>query len=195
VLYVGSIVPIRLPTSVIRALALLPDGVRLRVIGYTTSGHADYVRELQRLAWTLGVAHRTEFVDGVPHQQLLMMSRDADVGLALMPVESEDATLEWMPGASNKPFEYLACGAALVVPDLPAWRDMFVDPGYGLACHPRDPASIAAALRWLIEHPTEMRAMGERGRQRVSDDWNYETQFGPVRDWITANDNVRLAAA
>jgi glycosyltransferase involved in cell wall biosynthesis len=183
-LYAGSIVPVRLPTSVIEALALLPDGVRFRAIGYVTAGYPDYVQALRALAARLGVEQRTQFLDGVPHPELLVKSRDADVGLVLMPVGDADSYAQWMPGASNKPFDYLASGLALLVSDEPGWRQLYVDPGYGLACRPDDPWSIAGALRWLMDHPEEMRAMGERGRRRVATEWNYETQFAPVRAWL-----------
>ena len=124
-------------------------------------------------------------MDAIPHANLLLKIREADVGLALMPVMAGDhESQQWMPGASNKPFDYLASGLALLVSDLPAWRHLFVEPGYGLACTPEDPRSIADALQWLIDHPREMRAMGERGRQRIEAEWNYETEFGPVREWL-----------
>jgi glycosyltransferase involved in cell wall biosynthesis len=85
-----------------------------------------------------------------------------------------------MSGASNKAFDYLACGLPVLVSDLPDWRRMYVDTGVGLACDPDDPASIAAALQWFLDHPDKVRAMGERGRQRVLAEWNYEAQFAPV---------------
>jgi glycosyltransferase involved in cell wall biosynthesis len=189
--YIGSIVPFRLPCSVLQALTLLPDGVHLRVIGYSSPGHRDYGHELRDLAMGLGVAHRTEFVSAMPHRDLLVMSRDADVGLVLMPVASDDENAQWMPGASNKPFDYLAAGLALLVSDVPGWKHMFVEPGYGLACQADDPESVARALHWFIDHPIETRAMGERGRHRVAADWNYEKQFSPVRDWLDANCHSR----
>jgi glycosyltransferase involved in cell wall biosynthesis len=193
VLYVGSIVPFRLPTTVIEALALLPDDVHLQIIGYASPGHPDYVSELQAIAQRLNVAQRTHFVDGMPHPSLLLRSREADVGLVLMPAVADDESQQWMPGASNKPFDYLASGLAVLVSDEPGWNDLFVEPGYGLACTPEDPGSIADALRWLLDHPVEMRAMGERGRQRVAVEWNYETQFGPVREWLDSRSTATYA--
>ena len=97
-----------------------------------------------------------------------------------MPRQSLDDNEQAMTGASNKPFDYLASGLALLVSDLPDWRTMFVDNGYALAVDPTDPASIATAVSWLLEHPDELRAMGERGRQRILCEWNYEKQFAPV---------------
>jgi hypothetical protein len=61
---------------------------------------------------------------------------------------------------------------------------MYVEPGYGLACNPEDPESIAATIGWYLDHPTEMRAMGEQGRRRILTDWNYEAQFSVVKNQI-----------
>lgn len=181
VLYHGSIVPDRLPPTVIEALAQLPDSVKLRVMGYETVGHKGYVNELKKCAATLGVAARVEFAGTIPQRSdLLTLCHQCDVGLAFMPMSSSDVNLQAMTGASNKPFDYLACGLALLVSDLPDWRNMYVTPGYGLACDPNDPESIASALYWFAQHPGEMQAMGERGRQRIVAEWNYEAQFAPV---------------
>jgi glycosyltransferase involved in cell wall biosynthesis len=181
VLYHGSIVPARLPATVLHALAVLPDTVKLRIIGYETVGHAGYVEELRRLANDLGIADRVHFVGSVPlRADLLDWCRKCDVGLALMPKRSDDLNEQAMVGASNKPFDYLSSGLALLVSDLPDWRQFFVKSGCAYACLPEDPQSIAEALRWFLAHPEEMRAMGELGRQRILTDWNYEAQFAPI---------------
>jgi glycosyltransferase involved in cell wall biosynthesis len=59
-----------------------------------------------------------------------------------------------------------------------------VVPGYGLTCNPEDPASIATALRWYLEHPIQRREMGDRGRQKILDEWHYETQFQKVKNKV-----------
>ncbi|WP_416672272.1 glycosyltransferase [Egbenema bharatensis] len=180
VLYHGSIVPDRLPLAVLQALATLPDTVKLRVIGYETTGHATYVQTLSNVAAKLGLSQRIEFLGAMPRKELLKWCQQSDVGLAFMPITTQDVNLSWMTGASNKPFDYLSCGLPLVVSNLPDWQDLYVKPGYGLACNPDDPDSIAEVLRWYLEHPVEMREMGDRGRRRILNEWNYEIQFSPV---------------
>lgn len=182
VLYHGSIVPARLPLSVIHALARLPGGVRLTIAGYPTLGFPDYVERLLGEAHALGIGDRVAYV-GSPalRSDLLACAGACDLGLALMPRASADHNERTMfSGPSNKVFDYLARGLALLISDTPAWRELYVAPGYGLACDAEDPASIAAALAWCLDHPDELRTMGERGRQRVLDAWNYEAQFAPV---------------
>ena len=85
----------------------------------------------------------------------------------------------------NKHFDYFACGLPLLVSDLPDWRALYVESNLALPVDPEDPASIAGALRWLLERPGELRTMGERGRQRILAEWNYEKQFLPVFQCLT----------
>lgn len=186
VLYHGSIVPSRLPLTVIEALALLPANVKLRIIGYETVGHLGYVEELKVAALKHGVESQLEILRAIPRYELLNWCRKSDVGLAFMPMNSSDLNEQSMVGASNKPFDYLSSGLALLVPDLADWRAVFVNAGYASTCDVNDAQSIASALRWFLEHPEEMRLMGERGRQIVATAWNYERQFRPVFEQLSA---------
>ena len=180
-LYCGSVVPARLPPAVLRALGRLPTALKLRVLGYETVGHAGYPARLRQMAEELVLGDRFEWLGAVPtRDELLEWGRRCDLGLALMPRGSDDVNMRHMAGASNKPFDYLACGLALLVSDLPDWRRMYVEPGYALACDPEGPESIASALGWFLDHRREMREMGERGRVRVLEEWNYEREFEPV---------------
>src|SRR6266566_5914213 len=131
-------------------------------------------------ATELGIADRVMYLGAFPRHALLQNCRNASVGIAFMPLESIDVNEQFMAGASNKPFDYLASGLALLVSNIAEWTKMFVDPGYGLACDPSDPNSIARQLLWFAENPLETRQMGLMGRQRVLQDWNYENTFSPV---------------
>jgi glycosyltransferase involved in cell wall biosynthesis len=186
VLYHGSIVPARLPLAVLDAMTKVPEHVTLRLIGYDTIGSIGYVAQLEEEAHRLNLAARVEFCGTIGrHADLLALSDDCDIGLALMPLQTDDVNVRSMAGASNKAFEYLACGLPMIVSDRPEWRAMFVDPGYARSCDPEDADSIADALQWYLRHPARAREMGENGRQRVVSEWNYETQFAPVFRAIT----------
>jgi glycosyltransferase involved in cell wall biosynthesis len=180
VVYSGSVTPGRLPLPLLEAMASLPGRIRLRVVGYATIGYPDYIDELKDAAKELGIAPDVEFLGVMPRHQLHAVWSDADVGLALHPTRSANHNTRWMVGASNKPFDYMANGLALMVSDVTEWRQTFVTTGFGVASDPDDPASLANALHWLAEHPAETRAMGERGRQQIATRWNYETEFAQV---------------
>ena len=185
-LYHGSIVPERVPYALIEALARLPEEVTLDLTGYETVGSSGYLKKLRDLANTRNVTSRLAINGAVSRRALMGECTRFDVGIALIPRKTSDANFLSMTGASNKPFDYLACGLPVLVSDLPDWREMFVQPGYGLACDPSDPSSIAAAVLTLYEDPVQMRAMGELGRQRILSEWNYESQFqGVMNAWTT----------
>jgi len=178
VVYHGSITPARLPLTVLHAMAMLPADVKLRVIGYETTGYRNYLTDFVEEADRLGLKERLHIVGTLPNRkELLEWCTRSDLGLALMPLQTSDFNERTMAGASNKVFDYLSHGVPVLVSDCEAWRSMFVGAGYGLACVPDDPCSIASALRWLFEHREQGREMGERGRQRIAKEWNYETQF------------------
>jgi glycosyltransferase involved in cell wall biosynthesis len=151
--------------------------VELKFAGYETIGHQGYIQHLLGVARNLSIADRVQYLGLLPDRATLLdLCSQCHVGVALFPRTNRQP----MAGASNKPFDYLACSLALVVSDLPEWRDCYVVLGYARACDPANPDSIAAALRWFLEHPEETQAMGARGRQRILDGWNYESQFAPL---------------
>lgn len=193
-LYHGSIVPDRLPLTVIEALSMVPAEVTLTVVGYETTGASGYVEQLKQRAHALGIAGRLRIVGTLAtRHELIATCREHDAGLALMPMSSTDPNMGSMAGASNKPYDYLACGLALIVSDLADWTEMFVKPGYGLACDASSAESLAAAFNALASRPENARAMGELGRRRILDEWNYEHQFRPVMDLLVGRPDAVAA--
>jgi glycosyltransferase involved in cell wall biosynthesis len=177
VLYHGSITPERLPESVITAIA--ENDMELRLIGYEVQGAKGYVARLLERGRRLG-QNVVEYLGEFSRDRLLAEAARADVGLALLPMDPDDVNLRYMLGASNKVFDYMASGLALLVPELPDWISSFVDTGYGCSCNPADSGSLAAALRWFAANPESRRKMGAKGRAKIESDWNYETVFAPV---------------
>jgi glycosyltransferase involved in cell wall biosynthesis len=179
--YHGSITPDRLPLAVVAAVRRLCGRACLRIAGYEAPGAAGYVQRLLDLGGGSNSTGIVDYAGQVPGRaDLVAAAAQAHVGIALMPSHSSDRNIGHMTGASNKPFEYMAAGLALLVSDRPDWREMFVRPGYARACDPTDPASIAAALAWFIDHPAERRAMGTSGRAKIEAEWNYDSAFEPV---------------
>ncbi len=181
VLFHGSIVPERIPLSYVEMLARCDDGITLGVIGYEPAGARGYKRLMCDAAEKLGIRHRFQCFPAVPQRRdLLEHCSGYDVGLALLAKREWDINSLHMAGASNKPFDYLSQGLAVIVPDDPEWRHLYVDTGCGMACAPEDIDALARLLNWLLAHPEDVRAMGEAGRQRCLSEWNYETKFAPV---------------
>jgi glycosyltransferase involved in cell wall biosynthesis len=74
---------------------------------------------------------------------------------------------EGMPRAL---LEGAAMGRPLIATDVPGCRDVVVDGQTGYLCAPRDPVSLASAMRRLAELPAKERAaMGEAARRRIQE--------------------------
>jgi glycosyltransferase involved in cell wall biosynthesis len=178
--YHGNISPAYVPETLIDALAKTDPAIHLRIVGFEPIGRESHRARLTQRASALGVGDRIQVLSPEPRYRLIERCRQADVGLSFNPACKENFNQEFRASASNKAFEYLASGLALLVTDQPEWRTWFVEPGYGLACDSSDPDSIAGALEWFLHNPAARTAMGESGRQRILADWNYERQFEPV---------------
>ena len=186
-LYHGSIVPVRLPLALIDAVAMVPAAT-LSIVGFETIGHRDYLDQLKRRAEAIGIAARVQFAGTFPDRgELMSHCSTCDVGVSLLSGGFSDFNERTMVGASSKVFEYLACGLALLVANQPDWRAAYVDTGLGRSCDPESADSIAAALRWFVEHSAERVEMGRRGRQKILDEWNYDRTFRPVLEQIVGS--------
>jgi glycosyltransferase involved in cell wall biosynthesis len=71
-------------------------------------------------------------------------------------------------GFSNAVLEAMAAGLPVVAASVGGNVEAIVDGETGLLIPPADPSLLAQATLWLLHHPTEARAMGGAGRDRVA---------------------------
>jgi glycosyltransferase involved in cell wall biosynthesis len=185
--YVGVIGPTMLPLNILAALEGMPANVQLVIVGYEAIGAESYRDEFLRIANSKGLRDRIEVHDAMSRSDFYPLAQACDVGLVLLPANSENINIRHLLGASNKAFDYLACGLALLATDTKEWRAFVEDAAIGRVCDPANPQTIAEQIKWFTERLDETRAMGERGRERVLADWNYEAQFKPVLQLLQAD--------
>jgi glycosyltransferase involved in cell wall biosynthesis len=175
----GSITPDRLPPTVMEAVSNLNGAVRLDIAGYEAPGAKGYIRQLAD-RWNADGIERVRYLGEIPYHALLRQAACSHAGLALMPMATKDVNMRHMTGASNKPFDYMAAGLPLIVSDLPEWRKLFVDTGFGLACDPRSAQSLQAALESFLADRAKLDLIQRRCRTMIEEEWNYEIQFDQV---------------
>jgi colanic acid/amylovoran biosynthesis glycosyltransferase len=79
-------------------------------------------------------------------------------------------------GLSNATLEAMAVGLPVVVTDVGGMRELVTDGVDGFAVPSRNPAALAAALLKLAADSDLRQKMGDRGRQRVVDDFDAESR-------------------
>ena len=119
---------------------------------------------------------RAHYVPAVEPAEVVPWVAGADVDvMAILPVDRNSVL-----STPNKLFESLAAGVPVVTSDLPERRRIVLDDAdapLGAVCDPADPASIATAIRWVLDQPPEERlALRARCLRAAHERWNWETE-------------------
>ncbi len=128
-----------------------------------------------------GMADRVRVLDAVPPTELLDWVAAADV--VAMPIQP--TTLNHRLTTPNKLLEAMAAGVPVVASDLPGMADIVREAGCGVLCDPRDPASVAAAVRAVLDAPDGGRGMAERALAAAHAGYNWEAQMERLLDLYT----------
>jgi glycosyltransferase involved in cell wall biosynthesis len=181
----GSINLNMVPLTLIEGAALSGVPIKIRIVGYETIGSIGAIDRLKAAAKPFQELVTLEFPGSVSRHELRNFMDEMHVGWVNL-MNKEQINLRYLVGASNKAFDYLAAGLAIIVPDQQDWVDFFNGTECAISCDSNDPNSIAKTLRWLHENPEVVAQMGEKGRKQVRETWNYETQFAPVKELLLA---------
>jgi len=156
---VGRLEEVKDYPTLLRALACGPEAARLMILG---AGPLE--AELTQLAAQLGLERRVRFLGFKPDVKHWLQAAD---GFVL------SSHYEGLPMAL---LEAGALGLAAVATDVPGTREVIVDGVNGLLARAGDAHSLAEAMRRLRHTPLdERRAVGERARQRVVEQFGLET--------------------
>ncbi len=168
VLHQGAAAPSRGCTELVRAMAEVP-GAHLAFLG---TAEPAFRASLAALAREVGVADRVHFVEEVPLGELLMHTREADLGVTLFEASCENYRLT----IPNKLFEYVAAGVPVLGSAHPEVERLIAGHGIGSTVDPTSPAAIASELRRGL---AESRDPALRQRVRAADrafDWGAEAR-------------------
>lgn len=75
-----------------------------------------------------------------------------------------------------KMFEYMAAGIPVIASDIPLWRAIIQSQQCGVCVDPRDPAAIAAAIDYFVQHPQIAQRMGRNGRRAILEKYNWPAE-------------------
>lgn len=166
VAYLGGVTAIRGARELVRAIGLVADPrARLVLAGRFQE------RGLQAACETEPGWGRVDFLGWRPRTELAAVLGRARAGLVtFLRVPNH------VDSQPNKLFEYMAAGIPVIASDFPLWRKIVGGEQCGLLVDQDDPAAIAGAVDWILDHPDEAEAMGRRGRAAVLARYNWESE-------------------
>lgn len=150
--------------GIIDALAGLPQDVELLV-----AGDGEMEQAWKEHARAKGLAERVRFLGNVPHAQIPLYIRAADVFVLNSLYE----------GLSHTLLEVQALGTPIVASDVCGNPEVVVQGESGLLVDPRDSEALRRAIARYLEDPAFARRMAEGGRQRRAQ-FDRSTTFGEV---------------
>jgi glycosyltransferase involved in cell wall biosynthesis len=165
-LIVSRLVPRKGVEDAIRALALIP-AAELMVVGGPGVDQFDADPEVARLRQVTaecGVADRVFLTGHLPHEELPAIIRTSELLLAV----------PWYEPFGITVLEAMACGVPVIGSAVGGLLDTVVPGVTGLLVSRRDPSSIAAAIRLLLNDEPRRAAMGRAGAARVRELYTWE---------------------
>lgn len=167
VAYVGGMTTDRGIKEIVKAVAMVPESLRARLLLVGTFDPPGLENEIRKIAgW-----NRVDFLGWQTREGVARALGLARAGLVLL--HPRPNFLESFP---IKLFEYMSVGIPVIASDFPLWRQIIQDAGCGLLADPLDHQSIARAIQWLLENPAEAEAMGLRGMQAVRSHFNWNSE-------------------
>jgi D-inositol-3-phosphate glycosyltransferase len=152
--------------NAISALADVP-GAELHIAGGPPLGELEQdseARRLRALAESLGVADRVVMRGRLDRDAMPALLRSADAVVCV----------PWYEPFGIVPLEAMACGVPVVASAVGGQTDSVVHEVTGIHVPPRDPETLAAALRDLLADPEKRAELGAAGARRARQRYGFD---------------------
>jgi glycosyltransferase involved in cell wall biosynthesis len=167
VLYIGTITAVRGVVELVEAIGLLPETLQARLaIGGEFEPFKLEQEARQKPGWK-----RTDYAGWQNRHGLLDLLSRARVGVVPFLPATNHTDMQPI-----KLFEYMIAGLPIVASNLPRLSEIMKEVQCGILVEPGQPEALAEAIQWLLEHPAEAQAMGNRGRQAILQTYNWNSQ-------------------
>lgn len=111
-------------------------------------------------------------VYGTVEQSILIEKyKKASVGLCVL-----HKVPNYLDSYPIKLFEYMASGLAVIISDIPMWKEIVESCKCGICVNPYNIDEIANAMVYMKEHPEEIKQMGMNGRKAVIEKYSWESE-------------------
>ncbi|OSM02539.1 glycosyltransferase family 4 protein [Magnetofaba australis] len=168
VLCLQRIAPVKGTIHLARAARRILDAHPDARLIFAGSETPEYAAQVKHILDESGAMPRCRFLGSVPNDQTPALLRLAQVSV----------TPSLMEATSIACLEAMACGVAVVGSEVGGIPELIVPGEHGLLTPVGDAHAIADAVIALLDDPQQAKAMGQRGRQRVEEnfDWRIAAQ-------------------
>jgi N-acetylglucosaminyldiphosphoundecaprenol N-acetyl-beta-D-mannosaminyltransferase len=156
----------------VKAAALLArkvPGARFVVVGAAYPGNEDHVGRLNRLVDELRLRDKIHFIGDVEDIGTLFSALD----ICVLPARKPE-------GLGNVLIEAMALGKPVVGTRLGGIPEIIEDGKNGFLVQPNDPEALAQALEPLLTDPELRRKMGEQGRQKFEEMFEFSSCYSKM---------------
>ena len=117
-----------------------------------------------------------ELIPWVKKEELLKLYNSSICGVVIFDYTPVCCNKEGQMG-SNKIFEYMMQGLPVICTDFDLWKSLIVDKyKCGICVNPKSEEQLADAIGYILAHKEEAYEMGQRGRNAVLNEFNWESQ-------------------
>jgi glycosyltransferase involved in cell wall biosynthesis len=160
----------------LRALSTLPDDIILNIQGRPGRG----MSSLKKRISDLDIEHRAILHDAYPLGDAVLCASPYSIGLCLERDVCENHRLT----VSNKIFDYLMAGLAVVCSNLPGLASVLDEADAGLLFEPGSVEELAAAIRYLYENQERLKQLQNNARTYAMTRVNEESELSRFGDEI-----------
>jgi glycosyltransferase involved in cell wall biosynthesis len=177
ILYAGVLIPRKGIHHLVNAFACIArDFPQACLIIAGLAENKSYAAQLKAQTREADLNGRVEFVDEMP--QVKLAARMQEACAFVLPSYSE--------GLPRVVYEAMAVGLPVIASGISGIPDIVQDGVTGFLVQPGDEAALAEKIRWILEHPEESYAMGQRGRISAERVFSTETYLHAYREVFQA---------
>jgi glycosyltransferase involved in cell wall biosynthesis len=177
ILYAGVLIPRKGIQHLVNAFARIArDFPQASLIIAGLAENKSYTEQLKGQTREAGLNGRVEFVGEMP--QIKLAGRMQEACVFVLPSYSE--------GLPRVVYEAMAVGVPVIASAVSGIPDIVQDGVTGFLVQPGDEAALAEKIRWILQHPDESHAMGQRGRMSAERVFSTETYVDAYRQVFEA---------
>lgn len=165
--YQGTIYSFSNQDLIIDCINSIDSQVQYKIVGTISDEMIKHIHNLDKNGRVITTGR-------VNKETLNHMMKESVCGIIVFDYVTECCGNEGQLG-SNKIFEYMMCGLPVICTDFKLWKEMIIDKyNCGICVEPGNRRQLLEAISWIVNNPEEAHEMGQRGRQAILEEFNWD---------------------